>query len=146
MEAKDLKIALENYDHFVASVERVKLELEDLETKRFKVGGGIASIPENPRRREDVIIENLECLTALEKDLEYYQRNVTLVNEFIEFLKNTPEDPIKSIVIDKYINKLGIYDLEMKYQVDRKTIWRKIEFVCTKIDYNKINKGGNYER
>jgi hypothetical protein len=126
MEAKDLKIALENYDHFVASVERVKLELEDLETKRFKAGGSIAKIPENPRRREEVIIENLDRLTVLEKDLEYYQRNVDLVRKFIDLLEDTNDDPIKSIVIDKYLNKMGIYDLEMKYLVDRKTIWRRI--------------------
>ena len=127
MEAKDLKIALENYDHFVASVERVKLELEDLETKRFKTGGSIAKIPENPRSREEVILENLERLSFLEKDLEYYQRNVDLVCRFIDSLEDTETQPIKSLIVDKYINKMGIYDLEMKYLVDRKTIWRKIE-------------------
>ena len=126
MEAKDLKIALENYDHFVASVERVKLELEDLETKRFKAGGSIVKVPENPRSREAVILDNLDKLTILEKDLEYYQRNVNLVTKFIESLEDTKNEPIKSIVIDKYINKMGIYDLETKYSVDRKTIWRKI--------------------
>ena len=30
-------------------------------------------------------------------------------------------------MIDKYINKMGIYDLELKCKVDRKTIWRRIE-------------------
>ncbi|NTU74287.1 hypothetical protein HGB07_09200 [Candidatus Roizmanbacteria bacterium] len=121
-----MKIALENYDHFVASVERVKLELEDLDTKRFKVGGCIAKIPENPSRREEVILNNLERLTILEKELDYYQRNVDMVTNFIESLEDTSNDPIKNIVVDKYINKIGIYDLEIKYKVDRKTIWRRI--------------------
>lgn len=128
MEARDLKIALENYDHFVASVERVKLELEELEAKRFKIGGSISKIPENSKRREEVILDNLERLMILEKELEYYQRNVDLVVNFIDSLKDTTNDPIRSIVTDKYINKIGIYDLETRYYIDRKTIWRRINY------------------
>ncbi len=140
MEAKDLKIALENYEHFVASVERIKLELEDLDTKRFKAGRSIARIPENPKKREEVIYDNLERLTILEKELEYNQRNVFLVSNFIDSLEDAPEEPIRSIVIDKYINKIGIYEMETKYHFDRKTIWRKIDYSIV----DKTSKGGKY--
>lgn len=127
MEEKDLKIALENFTYYVKALERVDHELEELNTKRFKVGGSIVKIPKNPKSRELVMVENLEKLEKLQKKHDYYFSQVSLVNEFIDSLDDSPENPIRSIVIDKYVNRLSTQDLELKYHMDRKTIWRKIE-------------------
>lgn len=122
MEERELKIALENYRFFLTSVERVQMEIEELNAKRFKIGGSIAKRPENPRDREEVIIENLEKLEMLQKSLDRYQQIVDLVNDFIRRLRYEE----KSLVVDKYIVCLSSIELELKYMMDRKTIWRKL--------------------
>ena len=123
MEERDVKIALENYHFFASSSERVQLEIEELNAKRFKAGGSIARLPENPRDRGDVILENLEKLEKLERRLDYYQINLDLANHFIRSL----DEYDKNIVCDKYIRSIVSEELEQKYQMDRKTIWRIIE-------------------
>jgi len=122
METKDVKIALENYHFFVSSIERVQLEIEELNAKRFKAGGSIARRPENPVDRESMILDNLEKLEKLERQLDVYQFSLDLANHFLGSLEGVD----KSLVRDKYINRLSTKELEFKYNMDRKTIWRKI--------------------
>ena len=122
MEERDVKIALENYHFFVSSSERVQLEIEELNAKRFKAGGSITRIPENPRDRGDVIVENLDKLEVLQKSLERYQQYIDLVNDLISKLKVEE----KELIIDKYLKYYTSVKLEEKYKMDRKTIWRKI--------------------
>lgn len=124
MEERELKIALENYHFFLSSVERVQLEIEELNAKRFKIGGSIAKRPENPRDRESVIIENLEKLEKLQKSLDRYQQMIDLVNDFISELRVDEQE----LITDKYIKCYASVELETKHMMDRKTIWRRIEF------------------
>ena len=123
MEERELKIALENYHFFLYSVERVQMEIEELDTKRFKVGGSIAKKPENPRNREEVIIENLEKLEKLQKSLDRYQHQIDLVSDFVGNLGAVDRNLIK----DKYIKCCTSAELEEKYKMDRKTIWRNVD-------------------
>lgn len=133
MEERELKIALENYHFFLSSVERVQMEIEELNAKRFKIGGSIAKRPENPRDREEVIIENLEKLEKLQKSLDRYQQTLDLTDDFLKSL--SVEETC--LVRDKYINGLLSEELEFKYQADRKTIWRKIDVLIRKYAENR---------
>ena len=134
MEERDVKIALENYHFFVSSSERVQLEIEELNVKRFKAGGSIARIPENPRDRGDLILENLEKLEKLERRLDYYQINLDLVENFLGSL----EVDDRNLVCDKYIHHKSSRELEDKYLMDRKTIWRRsVVLIKNYMEYDK---------
>jgi hypothetical protein len=124
----DVKIALVNYKHYHDSIETINGQIECVNADRFRVGGSIIKIPENPKPRDVIIIENLERLEKLRKSLSLNQYLAELSDAFIEAL---PE-PFNCMVEDKYIHKLTAYELEGKYCYSFRQINRIIDKLIEK--------------
>jgi len=107
----DVKMALVNYKQFHSAIVKIEDDIEAVNAKRFKIGGSVVKIPETTKPRDLVIIENLERLDKLRNSLSVHHYLAELADEFI----NALNDPFKSMVVDKYINKLNATQLEEKY-------------------------------
>lgn len=119
----DVKMALVNYKEFHKAITKIEEDIERVNVKRFKVGGSIVKIPEAARPRDVIIIENLEKLDKLKNSLSIHHYLADLADDFIKVLP----DPYKSMVVDKYINKLNAYELEEKYSYSFRQINRIID-------------------
>ena len=125
----DLKMALLNYAQLKGNVRKIEDDVEVVNAKRFKIGGSIIKMPENGSKPRDlIIIENLEKLEKLKASHSVHHYLVELANEFIEALT----DPYKSMVIDKYINRISNYELEQKYSYSVRQINRIVEKLIEK--------------
>jgi hypothetical protein len=118
----DVKMALINY-HEMHKIDDVLGQIEVVNAKRFKVGGSLIKIPENPKPRDLVILDNLERLDVLRNSLKVHQYLAELADVFI----NALPEPYQSMVVDKYVNKLNCYELEEKYNYSCRQINRIID-------------------
>jgi hypothetical protein len=127
----DVKMALINYHIFKKSVQTDKDRIVEINAKRFKAGASVIKIPECPKDRSTVIIENLMSLDLANLNLSLHTYLVYLADDFISSLN----EPYKQLIIDWYINNKNreclSYDLGYsRRQVDRiidKLIERYVE-------------------
>lgn len=111
MRADDIKNALENYYKILSDIRLIEEKIELVNADRLRVGGWLSKVPENPRPMDEVRVENLHRLTTLEDDLARQKWKISLVDEFIKFCP----DNHRAMVVDKYLNRMPIYELEIKY-------------------------------
>jgi Ni,Fe-hydrogenase I small subunit len=127
----DVKMALLNYHEFKKSVQTDKDRITEINAKRFKAGASVIKIPECPKDRSTVIIENLMSLDLANLNLSLHTYLVFLADDFISSLN----EPYKQLIIDWYINKknhevlaydLG-YSIKQTYNIIQKLIERYVE-------------------
>jgi len=128
MQERDVKIALENYHYFLSSIESTQWKLDELNCRRFKSGGSIAKAPENPVDRQTVMIDNLAKLEELTKAMDFYQHNVHLAQAFMSTLRDGDHKDL-SMCRDKFIRRKSVEWISMNYCMDRKTVWRRINYL-----------------
>lgn len=119
----DVKMALLNYHEFKRELRKAEDGIDEVNAKRFSCGGSIAKMPENPRPRDVIIIENLERLEKFRASFDNYKYHVELADLFIETL---PE-PYKSIVFKRYICNKTAESIGREYGFSRRTIYRIID-------------------
>ena len=132
MQSNDVKIALQNYHRFKKDIETTQWKIEELNARKFKAGGSIAKCPENPIDRSTVIINNLGKGEMLEESLSWYRYNVNLAEAFINALRDNDRYQDKSMIQDRFIYRKSMNYVCEKYAMDRKTVWRRIEFLLEK--------------
>ena len=128
MEDWEVMTALEKYHAIRKTLKRCENRKEEIDAKRFKAGGSIAKMPENPVRREVSIIENMELMEKNDIDLHFYRYFAGLGDQFIGSLK----EPFKQMVTDKYVHKAKCNYLEERYHYDRRQITRIVSQLVTK--------------
>lgn len=97
----DVKMALENYWVFKRAIQDDIDKINDINAKRFKAGSSIIKIPECPKDRSTVIIENLMSLDYANLTLSLHTYLIGLADDFIRSLN----EPYKSLVRDWYIDR-----------------------------------------
>ena len=122
MTNEDVKEALLKYHDYKRRVENANLELIAIITKQTKTGGSIIKIPENPTDRTHFQLKCIEEKDTINRKVHYWQDMILLAEGFI----NSLPEPYRSMVRDKYVNRLCDYKMEVKYHYDRKQIWRII--------------------
>jgi len=131
MQERDVKIALENYHYFVSSLESTQWKIDELNGRRFKTGGSIAKAPENPIDRQTVLINNLAKLDELTRLIDLYQYNVHLAQSFMATLRDGDHKDL-SMCRDKFMRRKSVEWISMNYCMDRKTVWRRINYLIRK--------------
>lgn len=119
----DVKMALVNYRELRRGLKKAEDGIDEVNAKRFSCGGSIAKMPENPRPRDVIIIENLERLEKYRDSREWHKYLLELADLFIETL---PE-PYQSIVVKRYICNKSAESIGMEYGFSRATIYRIID-------------------
>lgn len=132
MQERDVKIALENYHYFINSIEPTQWKIDELNGRRFKAGGSIAKMPENPIDRSTVIINNLEKLEELTRLIDMYQYYISIANEFMSCLMDTECHKDSSMIRDKYIRRKSIEWISMNHNMAKRTVWRRIDYLVRK--------------
>lgn len=97
----DVKMALENYHMFKRAIQDDTDKINDINAKRFKAGSSVIKIPECPKDRSTVIIENLMSLEYAKKCLEHHTYLVFLADDFIRSLN----EPYNGLIQDWYIER-----------------------------------------
>lgn len=123
MDSWNVKLALEKYHEIRKSLKRWEDKKEEIDAKRFKVGGSIIAIPENPVSREKTIIRNMEVADTIEAEYQTYRYYKKIGDEFIEWVRLSPElKQYHAIIVDKYVNKAKNDYLVMRYNYSRQSI------------------------
>lgn len=97
----DVKMALENYHMFKRAIQDDTDKINDINAKRFKAGSSVIKIPECPKDRSTVIIENLMSLELAQQSLDNHTHLVFLADDFIRSLN----EPYKGLIQDWYIER-----------------------------------------
>lgn len=97
----DVKMALENYHMFKRAIQDDTDKINDINAKRFKAGSSVIKIPECPKDRSTVIIENLMSLEYAQQCLSIHTYLVNLADDFI----NSLNEPYKGLIQDWYIER-----------------------------------------
>ena len=82
-----------------------------LNARKYKVGGSIAKMPENPIDRSTVIINNLGKSECLEESLSLYRYYVNLAEAFIGCLSEKDAQMVR----DKFIKGKSWAWIEMNH-------------------------------
>lgn len=97
----DVKMALENYHAFKRAILDDTDKINDINAKRFKAGSSVIKIPECPKDRSTVIIENLMSLEYAQQCLSIHTYLVNLADDFI----NSLGEPYKGLINEWYIER-----------------------------------------
>lgn len=120
MEDWDVKNSLEKWHQIRKALKRCEDRTEEINAKRFKAGGSIAKMPENPERREVTIIANLERHEKNEQEKSCHRYYKGMGDQFMEWVKLSPElKQYYPMVYDKYVQKAGSDYLQMRYHYSR---------------------------
>lgn len=123
MIATDVKMALINYTEFKRCIKRDTERIEEINVKRFKIGGSVIKLPENStKQRSTIIIENLEKHDLANLSLINHQYLVYIADQFM----NSVNGEWKEIIIDRYIKHLSQQQLVDKYCYPIRYINRRI--------------------
>lgn len=133
MEDWDVKNSLENYHRIRKALKRCEDKTDEINAKRFKAGGSIAKMPENPVRREVTIIDNLDRMEKNEMEKSFYVYYKGIGDQFLEWVRLSPElKQYYPMVRDKYVDKAKSDYLEMRYHYSRVQIFRIINGLVKK--------------
>ena len=123
----DIKFALERYHDIRLALQATERKLDELNAKRFKVGGSVIRIPENAEPIDHRITSNLEKLEKLTKDRERYAYYKFLGDDFIRVL--TPK--LQAMVVDKYVKGIKTKHLCETYGYAKSSITYIIDKAVT---------------
>jgi len=133
MEDWDVKNSLEKYHQIRKALKRCEDRTEEINAKRFKAGGSIAKMPENPVRREVTIIDNLERMEQNEMEKSFHIYAKGLGEQFLEWVKLSPElKQYYPMVYDKYVNKAKNDYIVMRYSYSQRQIYNIIDRLISK--------------
>lgn len=119
-----IKKGLINYNKNRKVLEELKFKKEECESRLYSLPpGSIVKKPEgNPPKRSMMIIERMNDLDEVNKQIELCNYEITIVDEFIESLSKH-----RQLVVDKYINEVPEKQLEHKFFMSRQSIYRLVE-------------------
>lgn len=134
MDKSDVRSALFNYPRLENYIKADKEQLTALEAIREKAGSSIAKIPENPKSRSEVLMDNMERYDLALKSLEMHQYQLWIVNKFLENIdeivrkhkKEHEDEKAKQLIIDRFVKRYSQTKMEVKYDCDRTKIYRNI--------------------
>ena len=118
----DVKNALKNYHKLKNSIQRTLEKIEYIEVQQTKVGGSIIKMPENSVQNDQRKLGLIERKSRLEKDLEMYRYYISIADEFIRLL----QEPYKSLIRNKYIDRIENSKLSEVYHYSRQNIDKTI--------------------
>ena len=121
----DVKMALENYWVFKRAIQDDIDKINDINAKRFKAGSSIIKIPECPKDRSTVIIENLMSLEFAEKCLSIHKYLDELADDFI----NSLNEPYKKYVTDWFIEKKDHETIAIEWGYSVRQVYREIDLL-----------------
>lgn len=132
MEDWDVKNSLENYHRIRKALKRCEDKTEEINAKRFKAGGSIAKMPENPVRREVTIIDNLDRMERNEMEKSFYVYYKGIGDQFLEWVRLSPElKQYYPMVKDKYVDRAKVDYLVMRYCYSPRQLTRIVDkLIC----------------
>lgn len=128
MQDWEVMTALEKYHAIRKSYKKLRDKEDAINAKRFKVGGSIISVPENPERKEVTIIRNMSEHDKIVQELEQVGYMKVLADMFIASLA----EPYRSMVEDKYVKGADSKYLTERYHYERHQIQRIIDKLVSK--------------
>ncbi|HAO61561.1 MAG TPA: hypothetical protein DCQ90_06495 [Erysipelotrichaceae bacterium] len=96
-----------------------------MEAKYTKVGSSIAKIPQNPQDHGHRIIMNMEAMERIQKEIDYYQRNVDIVNELLGHSSESD----KRLLNERYFKRTPIDQICIDLGLARTTIFERTESI-----------------
>lgn len=129
MEPTLLETAITNYRKLKRYEKRLLDDLLVINTIKEHAGSSIAKMPENPRDKGSVQIDNLMFSDPIEHELQITQALLGIADKFIDTLEG--ED--KQLILDKFIRMKTMDWIIEKYDAtDRADVWRKIRKLVEK--------------
>lgn len=122
----DVKDALINYHQLKVAIKIDNQNIIAIRCLKNKIGGSIASIPQNPIARDKVIMNNMDKEDFYLLELTNHEYKLYIVNKFIDECSVFPRD-IKQIVIDLYVKKICPNDVADKHDLSKKSIYKTID-------------------
>lgn len=122
----DVKMALINFHELKKSLPRIDDEITVITEKRYKIGGSVIKMPENTIPREVIIIDNMMKMDNLKRTLSIHNYLIHVSLEFVKFLQDR-NPMLADMVIDKFIKKVRVSDMEMKYHYTNRQMNRIID-------------------
>lgn len=148
MDAADVRSALFNAPKLEEYINDDKLLIEAINARKNKAGGSIAKIPENPKSRSEILLNNMEKSDLAELSLKFHKYQLYIVNDFLQkiTLKSNKWPEAKQMIIDRYIKRYSQVKMEDKYGYDRTQIYRNInKYIDWYVEYynNSVLKENN---
>lgn len=126
-----IKKGLINYNQNKKLLGYLEFKREECESRLYSLPpGSIVKRPEgNPPKRSMLIIERMNDLDEVNKQIELCKYEISIVDEFISNLSEN-----RQLVVDKYINEYSQKELETKFFMSRQSIYRLIERLIEDFD------------
>lgn len=128
MNASDVKTALIKYQKLKDEIQEDKNLIEEINAKRFKIGGSIAKLPENPKPRSEVILNNLEKIDSATQTYNMHMFQLWIVNDFLDKISmmSYKWPKAKQIILDRYVKCYSQSKMEEVYDLEIRIINRNI--------------------
>lgn len=123
MEPTLLETAITNYRKLKRYEKRLLDDLLVINTIKEHAGGSIAKMPDNPRDKGKVQIDNLMFSDPIEHELQITQALLGIADKFIDSLEG--ED--KQLILDKFVRKKSMELIISIYGGNHMAIWRRID-------------------
>jgi len=125
MNANLLKNYLMCYVFNTNTILNLKDQLKELETRQYDPpGGSVIKMPEGSSIPNSTrIIRGMELIDPIIKQIIHCQDEIDAADEFIRSLYGTE----KELVLDKFVRRLSIAQMEDKYFCNNRQVWYKID-------------------
>ena len=123
MEPTLLETAITNYRKLKRYEKRLLDDLLVINTRKIHAGGSIAKMPENPRDKGSIQIDNLMFSDPIVHELQITQALLGIADKFIDSLEG--ED--KQLILDKFIRKKSMEYITEVYAMNHMAVWRRID-------------------
>ncbi len=148
MNVSDVRTALFNYQELEFNIKVDNEQIEAINAKRFKAGSWVAKIPENPKSRSEVMLNNMEKHDLVQLSLALHTYQLWIVNDFLQTIKlkekKWPE--ARQMIIDRFIKRYSQTKMESIYGYEIRQINRNInKYLEWYVEYrnNSVTKGNN---
>lgn len=148
MNASDVKNALIKYSNLKREIQDDLDLIDEIDAKRFKIGGSIAKLPENPKSRSEIIIANMDKFDSATLTYNMHMFQLWIVNDILEKISlmayKWPE--AKQVLLDRYVKCYSQSKMEEVYDVEIRIINRNInKYINWYVEYHnnslkKVNK------
>lgn len=114
----DVKWALTKYHSFRKLRNKLNDQLLTIETQQTKTGGSIIKMPDGNNSNEQRKLGLIVKKTVVEDDLSKCNYYIELGDDFIKAIK----EPLRSMIKNKYVDRVSNVRLEQTYCYSRKGI------------------------
>lgn len=130
-----IQFALSNYRRILKEMKKLEAKIEEINDQKHKLPTGIVKRGENHHiNKNSILLELMEKEQLLLVNYRGYQYYNRLADNFI----NSLSEPVKSIVVDKYIRLMRWSTVERKHNFSRRQMNRMI------IRYVKLFKNDEF--